>query len=42
MAKWCNYYNCWCDDAEYITDGMGDCGYGCQGCPEYEEIKPVR
>lgn len=32
MAKWCNYYNCWCDDAKYITYGMGDCGYGCKGC----------
>ena len=20
MAKWCNYYNCWCDDIEILED----------------------
>lgn len=38
--EWCNHYNCWCSDAEEITDGMGDCDYSCEGCEECEEIKP--
>lgn len=40
MAKWCNFYNCWCSDAEEITDGLGDCDYDCRGCDDCEEIKP--
>lgn len=40
MAKWCNYFNCWCSDAENITDGLGACDYDCNDCDECEEIKP--
>lgn len=36
--KWCNQYQCWCSDAEEITDGMGDCDYDCRDCPEAEEV----
>jgi hypothetical protein len=39
QMKWCNHYNCWCNDAEDITDGMGDCDYECNGCEDCEEIK---
>ncbi len=38
MAKWCNFYSCWCDDAEDITDGVGDCDYNCKDCEECQEI----
>lgn len=36
--KWCNHYNCWCSDAKEITDGLGDCDYGCNGCNDAEEV----
>ena len=41
MAKWCNHYNCWCCDAEDITDGEGDCDYECDDC-EHIEIADSR
>lgn len=41
MAKWCNHYNCWCSDAEDITDGTGDCDYDCNDCDECESIEPT-
>lgn len=37
--KWCNHYNCWCSDAEEITDGLGDCDYDCKGCDNAEEAE---
>lgn len=39
MHKWCNYYNCWCDIAENITDGHGGCDYDCEGCEQMELIE---
>lgn len=39
MAKWCNLINCWCDDAEEITEGQ-ICDCDCNNCDEMEEIKP--
>ncbi|UZW13217.1 hypothetical protein OSC52_15375 [Clostridium pasteurianum] len=38
MARWCNHYNCWCSDAEDITDNIGDCDYDCSCCDDMEEI----
>jgi len=32
MAEWCGNYNCWIDEAEDITDGMGGCDYQCTDC----------
>lgn len=37
--KWCNHYNCWCDDAEEITEGLDNyCDYDCKYCDESAEI----
>lgn len=38
MSKWCNLANCWCDEAEEITEGQLGCDYECKGCEECEEI----
>ena len=38
--NWCNLYNCWCADANEITDGDGMCDYNCDNCEDHEEIKP--
>lgn len=39
MIKWCNYYDCLCDEAEDTTEGMGDCDYACDECSFREEVK---
>lgn len=36
--NWCNKYQCWCDEAEDITENMGDCDYDCRGCPEVDKV----
>lgn len=38
MSLWCNKYNMWANEAEDLTDGMGDCEYACNGCEDSEEI----
>lgn len=41
MSRWCNTFNCFCDDVEEIIDestrDMHGCGY-CSNCEESEEI----
>lgn len=32
MAKWCNYYNCWCSDIEEILEGNQSCDEDCNDC----------
>jgi len=39
MAKWCNLYNCWCDEAEGIAEYEGDCSYECNHCDDCEEVE---
>lgn len=40
--NWCNFYNCWCSDAEDITDGRGDCNYNCKDCEHVEKVNSKR
>mgnify|MGYP006928715600 CR=1 FL=1 len=35
-AKWCNYYQCWCDDAEFIIEDNGYCDFDCNSCHHCE------
>lgn len=35
--KWCNYYNMWCSDVEYLTFEKCICNLECDLC-EYMEI----
>lgn len=39
MAKWCNDFNCWCDEVEEIYD-VTECDLNCKNCPRCEDIKP--
>ncbi len=39
MAKWCNHYNCPCEEAVKTGDYLGDCDYVCDGCYECEELE---
>ena len=34
--KWCNYYQCWCDDAEFIIEDNGYCDFNCNNCHHRE------
>jgi hypothetical protein len=34
---WCSRYNCWCDEAEDIMDGLEFCDYICADCEYAEE-----
>lgn len=38
--KWCNLYNCWCDDVKDVIDEtyVEVCDYDCKSCDECEEI----
>lgn len=36
---WCGLYNCWCNEAEDITDGLGDCDYCCEDCENKEVVE---
>lgn len=41
MAKWCNYYNCWCDDIEEVIPEEGiECELDCRHCENMEKIEP--
>ena len=35
--KWCNLYNCWCDEVEDIIDELG-CDGDCKNCEESESL----
>lgn len=32
--KWCKVAECWCDEAEDITEGQLGCDYDCNNCDE--------
>ncbi len=34
--KWCNCYQCWCDDAEFIIEDNGYCDFNCNNCHHCE------
>ena len=36
--KWCDYYNCWCDEVEDIIDDA-DCYFSCESCDNCQEVK---
>ena len=39
MAKWCNYYNMWCNDVEAILEENEiECDLDCRNCESMEEI----
>ena len=39
MARWCNYYNCFCNDVEEIIPEEGiECDLACGICDEMENI----
>ena len=38
MARWCNYYNCWCKDVEYLFEEEIECDLDCRYCEDSEEI----
>lgn len=39
MAKWCNYFNCWCNDVEEIIPEEGiECDLDCNYCEKMEQI----
>lgn len=41
MAKWCNYYNCWCNDVEEVIPEEGIvCELDCSSCSDMEKIEP--
>ena len=41
MAKWCNYFNCWCNDVEDVIPEEGiECELDCRYCEEMEIIEP--
>jgi len=40
--KWCNYYNCWCNEVEDIIEEGIECDLECNDCEECEDIKPQR
>lgn len=41
MPKWCNYYNCWCNDVEEVIPEEGiDCELDCEHCKNLEKIEP--
>ena len=43
MAKWCNYFGCWCNDVEEVILEEGiNCNLRCNKCENMEEIKPER
>ncbi|HJJ11267.1 MAG TPA: hypothetical protein OIM49_05950 [Clostridiaceae bacterium] len=43
MSKWCNYFNCWCNDVEEVIPEEGiNCNLECRNCENMEEIKPER
>lgn len=37
--KWCNYYNMWCNDVDFLLDGCQECDMDCENCEEMEVIK---
>lgn len=40
MSRWCNCYNCWCEDVHEIMEGNEDCGTWCNDCEDCVEILP--
>lgn len=39
MARWCNYYNCFCNDVEAIIPEEGiECDLNCRKCDNMENI----
>ena len=37
MAKWCNHYNCWINDLEWVVDET-ECDEDCNECEYLEKI----
>ena len=39
MAKWCNHFDCWCNDVcEIIPEEGIDCDGDCRHCEEMEDV----
>ena len=39
MAKWCNYYNCFCNDVQEVIPEEGiECDLNCRKCDNMEII----
>lgn len=40
MSKWCDRFNCWCTDVEYVIGDAPEhvCGEECDGCDEQVDI----
>lgn len=34
---WCNWFSCWAEDAEFVSDGEAPCDYDCKGCRHAEK-----
>ena len=34
--KWCNCYQCWCDEAEFIIEYSDCCDFDCDNCHHCE------
>jgi hypothetical protein len=37
--KWCNYFNCWCDNVEEIIEDSTYCDFDCEYCDEMARIE---